>query len=56
MSTRKETIKSVLINFRITEALSNELKKADINISETCREALLKEVVFRGLQKKIKVK
>lgn len=52
MSTHKETIKSVLVNFRITEGLSEKLKKLDINVSETCRMALIKEVTFREMEKK----
>jgi post-segregation antitoxin (ccd killing protein) len=54
--THKETIKSVLINLRITEALSKELRRLDINVSEVCRSALLKEITKKGIDEKFKRK
>ena len=40
MTTKAETKKEVLINLRITNLMAEELKEFEINISETCREAL----------------
>jgi len=54
MSLRTETIKSVLINFRVTQKLADELQALGINISDTCRNALLQEVASRRLDKKLK--
>ena len=44
MTTKKETKKEVLINLRITEHMASYIKLFDINVSDTCREALLKEI------------
>jgi len=51
MSTKAETKKEVLINLRITKEMADYLRLMEINISDTCREALQKE-----LDKVLKVK
>lgn len=53
MSTHKESIKSVLVNFRITQGLYDDLKKQDINVSDTCRLALIKELTLKRMEKQI---
>jgi len=44
MSIREETKKERLINLRVTEKMFRILSEMKINISDTCRKALEKEI------------